>query len=62
VSCLFGCVGLVCAYLRDRKVQEGLLWGGGLQKGPKGTVIANRGKPMTKQDIRTRVDLCKGMY
>jgi hypothetical protein len=32
-----------------------------LRKGPKGMAIPNRGKPMAKQNIQTRVDLYKGM-
>jgi hypothetical protein len=27
MSYLVGCAGLICLYLRDHKVQEGLLWG-----------------------------------
>jgi hypothetical protein len=52
----------MCIPTRPQGARGASVGGGGLQKGPKGTVIANRGKPITKQDIRTRVDLCKGMY
>jgi hypothetical protein len=70
LNCLVGCAGLVWRYLQGCKVQErpkGIVlypiretvanakgaWGY--------CVISNKGKPMAKQDIRSRVDLSKGI-
>jgi hypothetical protein len=63
VSCLVRCAGLVWLYVRECKVQEGLQWGSlsNCERDPEGTVIPKRGKHMAKQDIQTRVDLCKGV-